>query len=121
MCYIIRNLGSISASNDSIYFLHCTSLISNYLLCVFCLTVRWVEGVRANAVSVGTDGQVILVTDNGHLAIYSVDGQLIIDHSLPDDIQKPRHAVFSSTSGTFIVSYSSVNGVEHRYCRINQC
>jgi len=87
-----------------------------YVISVLCAwNVRWVEGVRANAVSVGTDGQVILVTDNGHLVIYGVDGQLITDHSLPEDVQKPRHAVFSSASGTFIVSHSSVNGVMHRY------
>lgn len=78
------------------------------------LAVRWVEGVRANAVSVAADGQVILVTDNGHLVIYGIDGQLIIDHSLPEAVQRPRHAVFSSVSGTFIVSHSSVNGNMHR-------
>ena len=70
--------------------------------------------MRANALSVDTAGQVILVTDNGHLVIYGVDGQLVVDHSLPDDVQKPRHAVFSEVSGTFIVSHSSVNGVVHR-------
>lgn len=75
---------------------------------------RWVEGVRANAVSVGNAGQVILLTDIGHLVIYNVNGQLIVDHSLPDDVQIPRHAVFSSASGTFIVSHSSVDGFMHR-------
>jgi len=72
-------------------------------------------------VSVGTDGQVILVTDNGHLVIYSVSGQLIIDHSLPEEVQKPRHAVFSAASGTFIVSHSSVDGDIHRYCWFSHC
>jgi len=71
--------------------------------------------VKSNAVSVGPDGQVIMVTDNGHLVIYGVDGQLIVDHSLPEAVQKPRHAVFSQASGTFIVSHSSVDGVMHRY------
>ena len=61
-----------------------------------------------------TAGQVILVTDNGHLVIYGVDGQLIVDHPLPEEVQKPRHAVFSAASGTFIVSHSSVSGVMHR-------
>jgi len=77
--------------------------------------------VKSTAVSVGTDGQVILVTDHGHLVIYSASGQLIVDHSLPEDVQKPRHAVFSSSSGTFIVSHSSVDGIIHRYCWFNHC
>ena len=70
--------------------------------------------MRANALSVGADGQVILVTENGHLVIYGIDGQLIVDHSLPEYVQKPRHAVFSSTSGTFVVSHSSIDGAMHR-------
>jgi len=70
--------------------------------------------VRASALSVGADGQVIVVTDNGHLVIYGIDGQLIVDHSLPEEVQRPRHAVLSSVSGTFIVSHSSVSGAMHR-------
>jgi len=88
------------------------------LQCPLALAVRWIEGVKANAVSVGTEGQIILVTDNGHLVIYGIDGQLIVDHSLPEDVQKPRHAVFSPASGTFIVSHSSVSGGMHRYAEL---
>jgi len=100
---------------EQCYYASLSKDSSCVIMALHALAVRWVEGVRASAVSVGTDGQVILVTDNGHLVIYGVDGQLIIDHSLPEDVQRPRHAVFSSASGTFILSHSSVSGVTHRY------
>jgi hypothetical protein len=74
---------------------------------------RWLVGVKALGLSVGVDGQLVLITDAGHLIIYRNDGQLVACHTLPTDICKPRHAVFNAVNGSFIVSYSNNDGTLH--------
>ena len=77
---------------------------------------RWLRDVKSIGASVGPARQLVLVTDSGDLFVYNTaDRDLIGRYVLPEEVQKPRHAVIHCRSGNFIVSHSAPDGSIHRY------
>lgn len=83
------------------------------------MIIRWIEDVKSISASVGPNHQLVLITDSGDLHVYnSFSRQLMARYVLPEEVQRPRHAVINYKTGNFIVSHSTIDGSMHRYLDI---
>ena len=102
----------------------CSSLTSNIYVadcegdCVWLVkneidTEKWLHGVgRPRALSVTPGDRILILSSNGRLFLYGSDRQHLTAVELPNDLQRPRHAL-ELDENRFVVC-CSVNTLSHK-------